>query len=326
MCGEKGSFFLAALVCLLVSVSAIQPALAQSGWDGARIPAAARVHPESRTGLASTIRLDVRLVLIPVTVTDPFGQPRSGLPQAAFRLFEDGTEQRLRYFATEDAPISLGVVFDSSGSMQHKLERSREAAAQLFKASMPGDEFFLVEFNDAPRVLCDFTTHPEEIEGRLTNLHAKGLTALFDAVYLAVHRMRRAKNPRKALVILSDGGDNNSRYTESEIRELVREADVSLYSIGMLGAGTSNHSIKVLRNLAEETGGRLFTVGKLSELPEAVSRMNAALRDQYVLGYSSSNTQADGKYRKVEVKLEQPPNAAPLRASWRVGYYAPAGL
>jgi Ca-activated chloride channel homolog len=326
MCGENGSFFPRTLLCLLVFSSVMQPASAQSGRDGVRVATAARVHPDRPIGLAGTIRLDVKLVLIPVTVTDPFGQSHSGLPQTAFRVFEDGTEQRLRYFATEDAPLSLGVVFDSSGSMQHKLERSREAAAQIFRASMPGDEFFLVEFNDAPRVLCDFTTYTDEIERSLMNIQPKGSTALFDAIYLAVHRTGRAKNPRKALVILSDGGDNNSRYTESEIRELVREADVSLYAIGMLGAGTSNHGLKALRNLTEETGGRVFTVGKLSELPGAVSKLNAALRDQYLLGYSSSNARADGKYRKVEVKLEQPRDAPPLRASWRVGYYAPAGL
>jgi VWFA-related protein len=190
---------------------------------------------------------------------------------------------------------------------------------------MPGDEFFLVEFNDSPRLLCDFTSNPEEIEGMLAFIRPKGWTALFDAVYLAVHRMKRARNPRKALLILSDGADNNSRYTQAEIKELVREADVCIYSIGMLGPGASGRSVRVLRNLAEETGGRLFTVGKLRELPDAIGKMNAALRDQYVLGYSSSNDRSDGKYRKVEVRLAQSPGTPPLHASWRVGYYAPAG-
>jgi Ca-activated chloride channel family protein len=292
-------------------------AVAQSGSDAAGV-SVARAYPDRGAGLASTIRLDVKLVLIPVTVTDPFGQPIAGVPRDAFRLFEDGV-------ATEDAAISMGVLFDASGSMQRKLERSREAVSQLFKTSMPGDEFFLLEFNDTPRVLCDFTNDVEQIQNTLTSVSAKGWTALFDAVCLAVHKMKRARNPRRVLLILSDGADNRSRYSESEIRQLVREADVCIYSIGMLGPGASRHSMRVLKNLAEETGGRLFEVGKPSELPEAVGRMSAALRNQYVLGYSSSNVESDGKYRKVEVRLKQPLNAPPLRASWRGGYYAPAG-
>ena len=234
-------------------------------------------------------------------------------------------EQQVSYFATEDAPISLGLVFDASGSMQHKLDKSRAAVSQIFQASMPGDEFFLVEFNDSPHVLCDFTSRVDEIQDTLAFIRPKGWTALYDAVYLAVHRMRRARNPRKALVILSDGGDNNSRYTEPEIRDLVREADVSIYSLGILGPGTTGRTLRCLRTFAEETGGRMFTVDKLSELPEAVEKMNAALRNQYVLGFSSTNDHSDGKYRKVEVKLDQQAGGPPLHASWRVGYYAPTG-
>jgi Ca-activated chloride channel homolog len=319
------SGILAAGAGIVILCGCLRFAQAQSGRDGARVTLTPRSHPERRTGLANTIRLDVKLVLIPVTVTDTFGHPRSGLPKTAFRLLEEGVEQNVSYFATEDAPISLGLVFDASGSMQHKLDKSRAAVAQIFQASMPGDEFFLVEFNDSPRVLCDFTSHAEEIQNTLAFIRPKGWTALFDAVYLAVHRMKQARNPRKALVILSDGGDNNSRYTEPEIKDLVREADVSIYSLGILGPGTTNHTLRCLRTFAEETGGRMLTVDKLSELPEAVEKMNAALRNQYVLGFSSTNDHSDGKYRKVEVKLDQQPGGPPLHASWRVGYYAPTG-
>jgi Ca-activated chloride channel family protein len=313
------------LVFLLLAGYFHDRALAQPAGDGTPV-SVARAYPDLRAGLANRIRLDVKLVLIPVTVTDPFGQPVSGVGKDAFRLFEDGVEQRLSYFATEDAAISIGVLFDASGSMQHKLGRSREAVSQLFKTSMPGDEFFLVEFNDRPSVLCDFTSDTERIQDSLTSINSKGWTALFDAVYLGVQKMKRARNTRRALLILSDGADNRSRYSESEIRQLVREADVCIYSIGMLGPGASRGSMRVLKNLADETGGRLFEVEKLSELPDAVGRMNAALRNQYLLGYSSSNLQSDGKYRKVEVRLAKPSNAPPLRASWRVGYYAPAGM
>ncbi len=300
------------------------PALqAQSGHDGPRTALVPRVRAEHAPRLANRIRLDVSQVLIPVTVTGARGEPLSGLAQDAFRLFENGVEQSVTYFATEDGPVSLGILFDASGSMEHKLDRSRAAVARLFQTAMPGDEYFLVEFNDSPRVLCEFTPYSAQIENMLGYIRPKGWTALFDAVYLAVHKMKRARNPRKALLILSDGGDNNSRYTEPEIRQLVREADVCIYSIGMTGGGMSARSVRLLRNLGDETGGRLFPVDKLSELPEAVEKMSAALRNQYVLGFSSNNQESDGKYRRVEVRLAQPPDGPPIHASWRVGYYAP---
>ena len=161
------SGILAAAECFVLFGGLIELAQAQSGHDAAKVALTPRVHPERKTGLANTIRLDVKLVLIPVTVTDPFGHPLSGLPKTAFRLLEEGVEQQVSYFATEDAPISLGLVFDASGSMQHKLDKSRAAVSQIFQASMPGDEFFLVEFNDSPHVLCDFTSRVDEIQDTL---------------------------------------------------------------------------------------------------------------------------------------------------------------
>ena len=298
---------------------------AQSGRDAPRTAVVPRARPERTGGFAKAIRLDVRQVLIPVTVTSPLGEPLVGLPREAFRLFEDGVEQQLCYFAGEEAPVSMGLLFDASGSMEHKLERSREAISRLFLTSIPGDEFFLLEFNDAPHVLCEFTSRIEDMQNTLTFIQPKGWTALFDAVYLAVHKMKRARNARKALLILSDGADNHSRYTEPEILRLVREADVCIYSIGMLGGPFSGRSTRVLRNLAEETGARMFPVDKLDELPDVVDKMSLAIRNQYVLGYSSNNPESDGKYRNVQVRLVQQAGAPPARASWRLGYYAPEG-
>jgi len=269
--------------------------------------------------------VNVKLTLIPVTVTDPFGASLSGLPRESFRLFEDGVEQQLKYFSSEDAPVSLGVVFDASRSMTGKLDQSRAAVSRFFHTSRPGDEFFLVEFNDAPRMLCDFTSDTERIEKTLVNIQPKNWTALFDAVYMAVHKVKRARNPRKALLILSDGGDNNSRYTESEMKSLVREADVCIYSIALVGGGLMRRHVRVLKNLSEQTGGRLCEVDKMSDLPQAVARISAAMRDQYLLGYVSSNPQDDGLYRKIDVRLNQPPETPRLHASWRTGYYASPG-
>jgi Ca-activated chloride channel homolog len=283
-----------------------------------------RSAPQNKTGPTSPIRVDVKLTLIPVTVTGPLGAPFPGLSQEVFRLFEDGIEQKLKYFTSEDAPVSLGVVFDASRSMRGKLDQSRAAVSRFFRTAISGDEFFLVEFNNSPRILCEFTSDTEQIEKKLVDIEPKNWTALFDAVYLAIRQMSHARNPRKVLLILSDGGDNNSRYTESEMKALVREADVCIYSIG-LGGGLIRRHVRLLRNLSEQTGGRFYQVDRVSDLPEAVAKISAAIRNQYVLGYSSTNPENDGMYRKIEVRLRPRPDLPPLSVSWRNGYYAPAG-
>jgi VWFA-related protein len=173
-------------------------------------PATSEILPKGN------IRVDTNLVLIPVTVTDPLNRFVTGLEKENFRIFEDKIEQQISQFSSEDAPLSVGIIFDCSGSMGSKLEKSRQAVAQFFKTANPEDEFFLVEFNDRADLVIKFTTSLEEIQNRLTFTQSKGKTALLDAVYLGLHEMKRAKNPRKALLIISDGGDNNSRYTETE--------------------------------------------------------------------------------------------------------------
>jgi len=268
--------------------------------------------------------------LIPVTVTDPLNRFVTGLDRENFRLFEDKSEQKVTHFASEDAPLSIGVVFDISGSMGSKLERSRQAVSQFFKTANPEDEFFLVEFNDRPELVVDFTTHLEEIQNRLTFTQSRGRTALLDAVYLALNTMKKARNPRKALLIISDGGDNSSRYTESEVKGRVREADVQIYAIGIFEPAASRGRTpeemtgpSLLSEIAEQTGGRHFPVDNLNELPDVAAKIGVELRNQYILGYTPSNLERDGKYRKVQVKLVQPRGLPPLRASWRLGYYAP---
>jgi Ca-activated chloride channel homolog len=292
-----------------------------------------RAKPSTETGPAlprSNIRVDTTLVLIPVTVTDPLNRFVTGLERESFRLFEEKTEQKVTQFSSEDAPLSIGVVFDASGSMGAKLSKSREAVAQFFRTANPEDEFFLVQFNDRPEMVLKFTNQFEEIQNRLTFTQAKGRTALLDGVYMALHEMKRARNPRKALLIISDGGDNSSRYTESEIKNLVREADVQIYAIGIFepvaGRGRTAEELAgpgLLSEISEQTGGRHFPVENLAELPDVAARIGIELRNQYVLGYTPSNQERDGKYRRVQVKLVQPRGLPPLRAFWRLGYYAP---
>jgi Ca-activated chloride channel family protein len=290
--------------------------------EGPRVAAAQR-GAARKAGPSANLRVDVKLVLIPVTVTDPFGAPYAGLSRGAFRLYENGVEQQIKYFSAEDAPVSLGVVFDSSGSMQGKLDQSRAAVAEFFDTAVPGDEFFLVEFSDAPRLLCDFTSDAGRIQEALAGIAPKNWTALLDAVYMAVHRMRQARNPRKALLILSDGGDNNSRYTENEIKSLVREADVCIYAVALVGGGLMRRRVPLLNGLARETGGRVREVARLRDVPAAVATISAAIRHQYLLGYSSNNPRRSGLYHKVQVRLNPPPDLPRLRATWRAGYYAP---
>lgn len=276
-----------------------------------------------------SLRIDTTLVLINVTVTDPLNRFVTGLEKEHFRLFEEKDEQEIAQFSSEDAPLSVGLVFDASGSMGSKLAKSRQAAAQFFKTANPEDEFFLVHFNNKPELTVPFTTNTEEIQNRLTFMEAKGRTALLDGAYMALHHMKKARNPRKALLILSDGGDNSSRYTESEVRNLVREADVQIYAIGifepMAGRGRTAEELAgpgLLTDIAEQTGGRHFPVENLNELPDVAAKIGIELRNQYVLGYHPTNREKDGKYRRVQVKLKQPKGLPSLKAFFRTGYYA----
>ena len=278
----------------------------------------------------ASIRVDTTLVLINVTVTDPLNRFVTGLEKEHFKLFEDKVEQKILEFSSEDAPLSVGLVFDCSGSMGNKLAKSRQAAAQFFKTANPEDEFFLVQFNDKPELVTGFTTNTEEIQNRLTFTQAKGRTALLDGLYMAMKQMKKAHNPRKAVLILSDGGDNSSRYTESEIKKLVREADVQVYAIGiyepMAGRGRTAEELSgpgLLTELAEQTGGRQYAVENLSELPDVAAKIGIELRNQYVLGYTPANLEKDGKYRRVKVSIQQPRGLPPLKVFFRLGYYAP---
>lgn len=276
-------------------------------------------HAESpKRGPSANLRLDLKMVLVPVSVTDTLDRPFTTLPRESFRLTEDGVEQKISSFSQEDGPVSLGLLFDSSGSMKNRLEASVEAMRLLFQTTTTGDEFFVVQFADRARLLGGFTTEPNEIHSRLGLVEAKGWTALLDAIAVGAHQMKAARNSRRVLLILSDGSDNNSRFSEAEIRNLVMEGDLRVYGIGLL------HRPRLLQQLAEETGGRVLIAQNIKDLPDIVERLSREIRSQYVLGYASGNPENDGKYHKVKVELSPPPGAPSLRASWRRGYYAPS--
>ena len=279
---------------------------------------------------AAKFSADTTLVLIPVNVTDPANRFVLGLQKQDFHLFEDGVEQTVAHFSGEDTPLSIGLVFDASGSMDDKLATSRQAALQFLKTMNPQDEAFLVQFSDKAELVLPFTDHIDDVQTKLSAVKPGGLTALLDGVHMALGEMKKAKNPRKAILIVSDGGDNNSKYSSSEIQALVREADVQVYAMGvfepLMFLGMSKEEVsgpKLLSELAEQTGGRAFAASDPHDLPSVAARIGIELRNQYVVAYSPKNQVKDGKYRKVEVKVTQPPGLSALKVHWRLGYYAP---
>jgi VWFA-related protein len=278
----------------------------------------------------ANLRVDLNLVLVPVTVCDPSNRPVTGLEKEHFRILEDRVEQTITHFSMDDEPVAVGLVFDISGSMGPKLQKSRMAAAEFFKTSNPDDEFFLVEFNDQPKMVVPLTRDVLEIQNQLTWAQSKGRTALLDAIFLAMNEMKKTKKTRKALLIISDGGDNSSRYTEPEIKALVKETDAQIYAIGIYeGFGSRGRTPEeangpaLLTEIAEVTGGRQYSVDNVNELPDVAAKIGVELRNQYMLGYSPQNQTRDGKYRKVQVKLVQPKGMPLLRPFWKQGYYAP---
>ncbi len=273
------------------------------------------------------IKAETDLVLVPVTITDPMNRLVTGLDKENFTVFEGKDQQEIRQFSSEDAPVSLGVIFDSSRSMSSKMDRAKDAVMEFFKTANPQDEFFMITFSDQPEVVNDFTSSVDEIQGKLIYTVPRRMTALLDAIYMGVSKMRQAKYPKKALLIISDGGDNHSRYTENEIKALVKEADVMVYAIGIYDRYFPTEEERLgpalLGEIAELTGGRAFTVENPNDLADVATKIGVELRNQYVLGYRPSKIERDGKWRKIKVKLQPPKGLPPLRVYARTGYYAP---
>ncbi|HEX3892011.1 MAG TPA: VWA domain-containing protein [Terracidiphilus sp.] len=284
-------------------------------------PAAAKARP------GALIRMNVDMVLIPITVTDTMNRLVTGLEKEDFQIYENNGEQKISSFASEDAPVSIGIVFDLSGSMTSKLIRARDSILQFIKTANPEDEFFVIGFNDRPELIEDFTNSVEDIEARLATVHSGHRTALLDAIYYGVEKMKEAKHQRKALLVVSDGGDNRSRYTEGEVRSQVRESDVEIYSIGIFDPYAATPEERtgpaLLNELSEETGGRLYRVDDISEMGDIAEKISTELRNQYVIGYTPKDMSRDGKWRKVKVKLNPPPGLPQLTVHARTGYYAP---
>ncbi len=283
-----------------------------------------RKQPQAPAGLALPIEVDVDLVLIPVMVIDGDNRLVTGLRKEDFEVFEDGKKQDVKYFYSEDAPISIGVVFDRSGSMNHKLIKARQAVDKFLDASHPGDEFFVVTVSDEPELLSPFTTEVKRVKEKLTYTPATGYTALLDSIDLALEQMRRARNVRRCLFIVSDGGDNHSRDTEGMIHSLVREADVQIYSMGVYDSHPDREEERrgpgLLEELSRLTGGRSVLVPKADELAGTAMTMARELHSQYVLGYKAAGIGHKGDWHDVEVNLTGPARQPQLRVQAKNGY------
>jgi Ca-activated chloride channel homolog len=298
-------------------------------WSQVTGPLAPISPPGQAKSSGNTIRSEVTLALVNVAVADPLGRLVTGLEKENFRVFEDGIEQEIVSLSNEDVPVSIGLIFDMSGSMSDKAEKARQAAVQFLQTANPRDEFFLVSFGDRAELTRSFTTNTEDLQNGMLFTTSRGRTALLDAIYLGLSQMRGARNSKHALLIISDGGDNHSRYTESDIRNFVKEADCQLYSIGLFDANDRGRSLEelygptLLSEITELTGGRVFPATSLNDLPDIAAKIGLELRNQYVLGYKPGNTRHNGAWRKIKVKLVPPKGLPPLNIYSKTGYFAP---
>ncbi len=275
-------------------------------------------------------KVDSDLVLVNVTVTDARGRFVMGLDRQDFQISEEKTAQTLAYFSTEESPVSVGLVLDFSNSMAPKFRELKRAVAEFLKSANPADEFSLIEFRDRPEISAGFGATPEDIQNRVAFTKPSGNTALLDAVHLGLREMRKAKNPRKILLIVSDGGDNHSRFRAHEVETLALESDVEIYGIGIVDHSSARSQLELLQGpsllneLTGKAGGRYFEIDDSRELPEVAETIGRELRHQYLLGYIPSNQQRDGRYRRIQVKVTRPPGKPRFSAYSKPGYFAPS--
>jgi len=281
-----------------------------------------------RTSLPD-LQADTSLVLIPVSVTDAWNRPILGLDRSSFRVFDNNVEQKLTSLSFEDTPVAIALVFDISGSMRPKMHKSRLALARLLETANPEDEFCLIEFSDNVHLARSWTSDLEEITGAFAGAVPRGRTALLDAIGLGLHEVKKSTKPRKAIVIVSDGGDNRSRLTETELRAMARESDALMYAMGIFEGMGTQLSLEelagpgLLEEISEASGGHMFPVSDVNRLPEIAARIGVELHSQYLLAYSPSGMTHDGRHHRVRVQVVPPPGTSALNVDWRAGYRAP---
>jgi len=257
------------------------------------------------------VRADVDLVLVPVTVTDAMNRPVLNFKKDDFAIYENDERQRVQFFSKEDAPISVGVILDFSKSMSDKFEAERAAVSEFFKNANPADDYFAIAISDRPKLIADSTQSIDDLQAKLAMAIPAGNTALLDAIYLGVAQMQFARYQRRALLIISDGGDNHSYYNEKQTKALAEEADVRMYSIGIFDNmpvpvfKTIEEKLgkRLLTRLTELTGGRTIAADDRDRIPGIAAAISRELREQYVLAYRSTNIRHDGKWRRIKVRV-----------------------
>ena len=282
---------------------------------------------DARLGHAQPLRVEVDLVLVPVTVTDLMNHPVLGLTKQDFKVYENNDQQQIQFFSSEEAPISVGLLLDTSKSMANKFVTERAAAEEFLKNANPQDDYFVIAFADQPRLLSNSLDSIDDMEETLASDTPDGHTALLDAVYMAIARMRSARYQRRTLLIISDGADNHSRYGLKEVRRLVEEANVDVYAIGVFDSLFFRSFEELmgkrwLREITDATGGQTVAAAGLDKVPEIAADLSRQMRNQYVLGYRPLNNTRDGKWRKIKVNVTQTPGAARVRTRHKKGYLA----
>jgi Ca-activated chloride channel homolog len=320
----------AARIAVLVQFSAIAFAFQTSSDRPVEIVPRARPAASTSANTVPVVRVDSSLVLIPVHVTTASGASVTGLKKEDFMLFEDGVRQTITHFAQDDAPVSAGLLLDISGSMKNKMAKASQAATEFFKFANPQDEFFLVEFNGRASLKIPFTGDWPGIAEEIAVARPSGLTAMLDAIHLGLAQMRHARNERKALIVLSDGGENFSRRNLRDLKTTLLEADVQVFAMGVFDSDVAQkrapeerNGPKLLNQVALDTGGRDYPVAGTDSLADIGVKIARELRNQYVLGFAPATSIADGKYHKVNLKLASPEAENDLKAYYRQGYYAP---
>lgn len=268
-------------------------------------------------GQNDKIQLQARLVSLTVTVSDSLGRFVTGLQQRHFQVFDDGVKQEIAHFSDDDAPLTLGIIFDVSGSMSDLTSRSVQALRRFFDTSHQDDEYFIVAFNDRARLVQDFTSSPNDIMSRVIFVKAKGSTALYDGVYLGLEKAKQGRHRKKALLIISDGEENSSRYSGRELRDMLKESDVPVYSIGISQFYTG---LGVLQSLSGWSGGMTFTPADEPQTRDIYTRIALMLRHQYVIGFYPSDASSPTDWHKVRIVVNGPKGLGRLALSYRNGY------
>ncbi len=280
---------------------------------------------DRRTRTAPLFKVGVETVFIKVSVTDPLNRFVTGLGKEHFRVYEDKVEQDISHFNQQSAPISVGIIFDVSGSMKdnNNILKAKSAITRFLDSGNPQDEYFLITFNDKTKLAKSLTSTSSALQNEVAFQKPGGQTALYDAVYMGLDQIQRGTNEKKALILITDGEDNSSRYSRGEVREFAKESDVQIYGIGE--EGRLGYGRFEIQNIVKITGGRVFFPNSFNELDYYIDLVHAELRNQYVLGYIPTNKIHDGKWRKISVKLDAPEGLPKLKIRTREGYYAPKG-